>query len=113
VVHLDLQISPQIFEKIQNDHDGIVIGSGEDDSRKTRSKKSRHNVPLDLFLVFPYYPFLKIFISFPTYFIYLPEKIFGVEEGEHVERQLLRQQRDEVTLELGLDHLNIPEHPFN
>ncbi len=35
VVHLDLQISPQIFWKIQNDPYVIFRGLGEDDSFKT------------------------------------------------------------------------------
>jgi hypothetical protein len=32
VVHLDLRISPRIFEKIRNDHNVIIRGLGEDDS---------------------------------------------------------------------------------
>jgi hypothetical protein len=32
VVHLDLQISPQIFEKIQNGPNGILWGWGETES---------------------------------------------------------------------------------
>jgi hypothetical protein len=32
VVHLDLQISPQSFEKILNDPNAIIRGFGEDDS---------------------------------------------------------------------------------
>jgi hypothetical protein len=32
VVHLDLRISPRIFEKIRNDPNVIIRGSGEDDS---------------------------------------------------------------------------------
>jgi hypothetical protein len=32
VVHLDLRISPQIFEKIQNDPNVIIMGLGEGDS---------------------------------------------------------------------------------
>ena len=32
VVHLDLQISPRIFEKIQNDPNVIIRGLGEKDS---------------------------------------------------------------------------------
>jgi hypothetical protein len=32
VLHLDLQISPRIFDKIRNDPDVIFRGLGEDDS---------------------------------------------------------------------------------
>jgi hypothetical protein len=32
VVHLDLRLSPRIFEKIQNDYNGILWGWGETDS---------------------------------------------------------------------------------
>ncbi len=32
VVHLNLRISPQIFEKIRNDSDVIIRGLGEGDS---------------------------------------------------------------------------------
>jgi hypothetical protein len=32
VVHLDLRISPRIFEKIRNGHNGILWGWGETDS---------------------------------------------------------------------------------
>ncbi len=47
VVHLDLRISPRIFEKIRNGLNGILFGWGETDSmKKTRSKKSRDTVPL-------------------------------------------------------------------
>jgi hypothetical protein len=47
VVHL--QISPQIFEKLGNDPNAIIRDLVEDDSRKkTRSKKSRDTVPLNL-----------------------------------------------------------------
>ncbi len=47
MAHLDLRISPQIFEKIRNDPKVIFRGLGEDDSRKkTLSKKSRDTVPL-------------------------------------------------------------------
>jgi hypothetical protein len=34
VVHLDLQISPRIFEKILNNPNTIISGLGEDESRK-------------------------------------------------------------------------------
>jgi hypothetical protein len=34
VVNLDLQISPQIFEKIRNDSNVIIRGLGEGDSSK-------------------------------------------------------------------------------
>jgi hypothetical protein len=46
VVHLDLQISPRIFKKNRNDPNAIIRGLGEEDSQKTRSKKSRDIVPL-------------------------------------------------------------------
>ncbi len=49
VVHLDLQVSPRIFEKICDDSNAIIRGLGEDDSgKKTRSNKSRDTVPLSL-----------------------------------------------------------------
>ncbi len=32
VVHLDLQISSRIFEKVRNDPDAIIRALGEDDS---------------------------------------------------------------------------------
>jgi hypothetical protein len=32
VVHIDLRISPRIFEKIRNDHNVIIRGLGEGDS---------------------------------------------------------------------------------
>jgi hypothetical protein len=34
VVHLELRIYPQIFEKIQNGPNGILRGLGETDSQK-------------------------------------------------------------------------------
>jgi hypothetical protein len=40
VVHLALQISPQIFEKIQNGSDGILWGWGETDSWKKPEEKN-------------------------------------------------------------------------
>ncbi len=47
MVHLDLRISPRIFEKIRNDPNVIIRGLGEGDSwKKTFSKKSRDTVPL-------------------------------------------------------------------
>ncbi len=46
VVHLDLQISPRIFEKIHNGPNGILRGLGETDSRKNQKSKSRDTVPL-------------------------------------------------------------------
>ncbi len=46
VVHLDLRISPRIFEKIRNDPIVIIRGLGEGDSWKKPSKKSRDAVPL-------------------------------------------------------------------
>jgi hypothetical protein len=49
VVHLELRISPQIFEKIRNGPIGILRGLGETDSwKKNRSRKSRGTVPLKL-----------------------------------------------------------------
>jgi hypothetical protein len=39
VVQLDLQISPQILEKFFNDLNAIIIGLGEDDSRKNKKQK--------------------------------------------------------------------------
>jgi hypothetical protein len=42
VVHLDLRISPRIFEKIRNDSNVIIRGLGEGD------KKSRDIVPLNV-----------------------------------------------------------------
>ncbi len=47
VVHLELRISPRIFEKIWNGSFGILRGLGETDSwKKNRSRKSRGTVPL-------------------------------------------------------------------
>jgi hypothetical protein len=43
VVHLDLQISPQIFEKIRNSHNGILWGWGK---LKKPEAKNRDPVPL-------------------------------------------------------------------
>jgi hypothetical protein len=55
VVHLYLRISPQIFEKIRNGPNKILWGLGETDSwKKTRSKKSRDTVPLNLGVVIVY-----------------------------------------------------------
>jgi hypothetical protein len=51
VVHLDLQISPRIFDKIWNNPNVISRGLREDDSWKNPNKKSRGNVPLNIFLV--------------------------------------------------------------
>jgi hypothetical protein len=49
VVHLDLRISPQIFEKIWNGPNGILQSRGWNwFMKKTRSKKSRDIVPLSL-----------------------------------------------------------------
>jgi hypothetical protein len=44
VVHLELRISPRIFEKIRNGTNGILRALGETDSRKNRSQKSRDTV---------------------------------------------------------------------
>jgi hypothetical protein len=46
VAHLDLRISPQIFEKIQNGPNGILWARGKLIHEKTRSKKSCDTVPL-------------------------------------------------------------------
>jgi hypothetical protein len=40
VVHLDLRISPRIFEKIQNDPNVIIRGLGEGDSWKNHEAKN-------------------------------------------------------------------------
>ncbi len=40
IVHLDLQISLRIFEKIRNDPKAIIRGLGEDDSRKKPEAKN-------------------------------------------------------------------------
>ncbi len=39
VVHLELRISPRIFEKIRNDPNGILRGLGETDTWKNRKSK--------------------------------------------------------------------------
>jgi hypothetical protein len=44
VVHLELRISPKIFEKIRSGPNGIIRGLGE--TEKTRSRKSHGTVPL-------------------------------------------------------------------
>jgi hypothetical protein len=48
VVHLELQISPPIFEKIRNGPNGILRGLGGKliQEKKNRSQKSRDTVPL-------------------------------------------------------------------
>jgi hypothetical protein len=46
VEHLDFQISPRIFEKIRNGPNGILWGWGKLIDEKTKSKKSRHTVPI-------------------------------------------------------------------
>ncbi len=46
VVHLELRISPPIFEKIRNGPIGILRGLGELIHEKNRSQKSRDTVPL-------------------------------------------------------------------
>ncbi len=53
VVHLDLQISPRIFEKIWNGHNGILWGWGEIDSWKKPEAKNLVTMSLQT-------PFLKI-----------------------------------------------------
>jgi hypothetical protein len=40
VVHLDLQISPRIFEKIRNELNAIISGLGEGDSWKKPEAKN-------------------------------------------------------------------------
>jgi hypothetical protein len=40
VVHLDLRISPRIFEKIRNDPNVIIRGLGEGDSCKKPEAKN-------------------------------------------------------------------------
>ncbi len=40
VVHLDLRISPRIFEKIRNDYNVIIRGLGEGDSWKKSEAKN-------------------------------------------------------------------------
>ncbi len=48
VVHLEPQISPRIFEKIQNGRNGILRCLRETDSwKKNKSRKSRGTVPLN------------------------------------------------------------------
>jgi hypothetical protein len=39
VVHLDLQISPRIFEKIRNGLNGLLLGWGETDFKKNQTQK--------------------------------------------------------------------------
>jgi hypothetical protein len=46
VVHLELQISPQVFEKMRNGPNGILKGLEETDVKKTRSRKFCGTVPL-------------------------------------------------------------------
>ncbi len=46
VVHIDLRISPRIFEKIQNDPNDIFRGLGEGDSRKKPQAKNLVTLPL-------------------------------------------------------------------
>jgi hypothetical protein len=48
VVHLDLRISPRIFEKIRNDPNVIFRGLGKVIHEKTRSKKSCDTGPLNV-----------------------------------------------------------------
>jgi hypothetical protein len=40
VMHLDMQISPRIFKKIQNDPYAFIRGLGEDDSQKKPEAKN-------------------------------------------------------------------------
>jgi hypothetical protein len=46
VVHLDLQISPQTFEKIRNGPNGILWGWGKLIHEKNQKQKSRDTIPL-------------------------------------------------------------------
>jgi hypothetical protein len=47
VVHIELRISPRIFEKIRNGPKGYTQGLGGNRfMKKTRSRKSRGTVPL-------------------------------------------------------------------
>ncbi len=46
VVHLDLRISPRIFEKIWNSPNGILWGWGKLIHEKNQKQKSRDTVPL-------------------------------------------------------------------
>ncbi len=65
VVHLDLRISPQIFDKIWNDPNVIFRGF----MKKTLSKNSRDTVPLipsPLFLLSSFSTFLLSFLFWPT-----------------------------------------------
>jgi hypothetical protein len=45
-VHLDLRISPRIFEKIRNGPNGILLGWWETDREKNQKQKSHDTVPL-------------------------------------------------------------------
>ena len=66
-LHLDLQISPRIFEKIQQDPNVIFRGLGEDDSwKKDWSKKSRDTLPLKLFTAAATIVNLKLREGIPT-----------------------------------------------
>ncbi len=47
VVHLDLRISPRIFEKIRNDAKVIIRGLGEDDSWKKPEAKNLVTLSLE------------------------------------------------------------------
>ncbi len=85
VVHLDLQISPRIFETIWNDPNVIFRGLGEDDSWKKLEAKLSWHVPLKdwtswrnlckckvfmnaLFLLYTIYNLGNDFKSFPRIF---------------------------------------------
>jgi hypothetical protein len=46
VVHLDLRLSPRIFDKIRNGLNGLLWAEGKLIHEKTRSKKSPDTVPL-------------------------------------------------------------------
>ncbi len=51
VVHLDLQISPRIFKKIRNGHNGILWGWGETDSWKNQKHKISSHCPFKQCLI--------------------------------------------------------------
>ncbi len=52
VVHLELQISPRIFEKIRNGPTGILRGLGETDSWKNKKSKISWHCPFNIAYMF-------------------------------------------------------------
>jgi hypothetical protein len=52
LLHLELRISPRIFEKILHGPNRILMGLGETDSWKNLTSKYRCTVPLIFFLTF-------------------------------------------------------------